>query len=424
MAPCRRRQSGGRVARGVALAGAAVMLLGACGAPDGAISEPVVLRVALADDWARLDAVIEAVRTFERDNPGTQVNLRGLPFSQIPDTVRASAEAGEAVDVAQWHAFAAGAQELAEPLDDLWAQHLTADEWLPGALDDVTWQGVRYGVPLDTNALLLLANPALLEERGVDLPAAGTTFADIERLTRAVTSDDGSVRGLALPASTWVAYGWARANGGELVDVDGGEARVTLDAPEVVQALGFLGRLVREELVFPPPGRNVASEAFALFQAGHTALHLTGTWDILALSGRDLGWQPAVRPLPRGDPSTPRGTVLGGSSLYVPRGAPNHELAFQFMLQLTSDRMVQRYALEDGRLPARPRTFEAVASRRPEFRQALKLLHSASVMRLIAFPRAQAAFTKAVEDIFTGRVEARTALAEAQRIATGVGGAP
>lgn len=403
------------------LVSAAVVLAMACGGPDPAVSGPTVLRVALADDWAGLDAVTDAVRTFERDHPGVRVQIRGLPFAQIPEVVSTGGAAGEQFHVAHWHAFAAGAQGLAEPLDDLWEQHLTPQEWLPGALEDVTWEGVRYGVPLDTNALLLLANPDLLAEQGLDIPAAGYTFEDVERLARAVTAGNSGVRAVALPASTWVAYGWARANGGEVVAVGPQGARVTLDDPRVVEALDFLGDLVRDELAFPPPGRNVAGEAFALFRSGHTALHLTGTWDILALADRDVTWQPAVRPLPAGPAAASAGTALGGSSLYVPRGADGPELAFDFMLHLTADATVERFAAEDGRLPARPRTFAAVAALHPEFEQALELLPTASAMRLIAFPQAQAAFTKAVEDIFTGRVDARTALEEAQWAADAAG---
>ncbi|MDP8930508.1 MAG: extracellular solute-binding protein, partial [Actinomycetota bacterium] len=374
-----------------------------------------VLQVLLADDWVTVDAVIHAVRTFERDHPGVRVQISGAQFSHIPDMALTGGRAGDPVDVAQWHAFAAGARGLAEPLDDLWQGQLSAEEFFPGAVDDVTWAGSRYGVPLDTNVLLLMANSRLLVERKVKLPEGTYTFADFERVARAVTSGGGDLRGIALPTSTWVAYGWIRANGGEIVEVNGTEVRFTLDAPQVVEALGFLGHLIDEGLAFPPVIASSSEDAYSLFQAGRTALHLSGMWALVGQEPAGVGR--VVLPLPQGARGTTRGTVLGGSSLYVPRGSPNRELAFEFMLHLASDRYALWLAEEEGRLPTRPRTFDAFVAQRPAFATALEQLRWAGVMRLIAFPEAQAAFDKAVEDIFTGRVEAAVALARAQQAA-------
>lgn len=408
----------------VALALVAACAGGAAEQPEerakGAVT--TVLQVLLADDWAKVDAVIDAIRTFERDHPGVRVQMTGAQFSHIPDMALTGGRAGDPVDVAHWHAFAAGARGLAEPLDDLWQGRLSADEFFPGAVDDVTWAGTRYGVPLDTNVLLLMANPRLLNERKVKLPEGAYTFAEVERIARAVTSGGGDLRGIALPSSTWVAYGWIRANGGEIVEVDGTDVRFTLDAPQVVEALGFLGHLTHEGLAFPPVIASSSEDAFSLFQAGRTALHLSGIWDVVASGEEEAGVGTVMLPLPRGARGNTRGTVLGGSSLYVPRGSPNRELAFEFMLHLASDRYALRLAEEEGRLPTRPRTFEAFVAQRPVFATALEQLRLAAVMRLIAFPEAQAAFDKAVEDIFTGRVDAAVALARAQQAAQQSGG--
>ncbi len=376
-----------------------------------------VLHVLLADDWAAVAPVIDAVRAFERDHPGVRVQITGAQFSHIPDMALARGRAGDPVDVAHWHAFAAGARGLAEPVDDLWQGRLSSEEFFAAAVEGVTWAGVRYGVPLDTNVLLLMANPRLLAERNVTLPRGPYTFADFERIAGAVTSGGGGMRGIALPSSTWVAYGWIRANGGEIVEVDGAAVRFTLDSPQVVEALGFLGRLAREGLAFPPVIGGSSRDSFSLFEAGQAALHLSGIWDAVSLAEKGLGWAPETLPLPRGGQGMASGTALGGSSLYVPRGSPNRELAFEFMLHLASDPYALRLAEEEGRLPTRPATFETLVSRRPVLGIALEQLQSASVMRLIAFPEAQAAFKQAVEDIFTGRVDAAAALARAQQAA-------
>jgi ABC-type glycerol-3-phosphate transport system substrate-binding protein len=49
------------------------------------------------------------------------------------------------------------------------------EDYLPGAVLDVTWDGQRYGVPLDVNALVLLANGDLLEAAGVSRKTCATS---------------------------------------------------------------------------------------------------------------------------------------------------------------------------------------------------------------------------------------------------------
>jgi multiple sugar transport system substrate-binding protein len=111
-------------------------------------SDPAVLRVVMADDWATAPVVREVVDDFERDHPGVRVQMQAAPFSRIPELVAAGTGAEQPYDLAHWHAFAAAAAGLAEPLDDRWeAAGLRDEEYLPGALADVVWLGTRYGVP-------------------------------------------------------------------------------------------------------------------------------------------------------------------------------------------------------------------------------------------------------------------------------------
>ncbi|MEX0834841.1 MAG: extracellular solute-binding protein, partial [Nitriliruptor sp.] len=140
----------------VALTSAFALLTG-CASGTAAAPRPA-LSVVLADDWETAPTVRQVVRDFERDHE-VRVQVQAAPFSQIPDLVRNASDLGDPFDLAHWHAFAAAADGLAEPLDERWrVAGLRAADYLPGAVDDVTWEGVRYGVPLDVNALVLLAS--------------------------------------------------------------------------------------------------------------------------------------------------------------------------------------------------------------------------------------------------------------------------
>jgi multiple sugar transport system substrate-binding protein len=392
-------------------------LVGACAASAPA-TEPVLLRVVMADDWATAPAVREVVDDFERDNDGVRVQIQGAPFSQIPELVASGTSLEQPYDVAHWHAFAAAAAGLAEPLDEQWdLAGLTDAEYLPGALADVTWRGGRYGVPLDTNALVLLVNRGALASAGLS-PDDLRTIDGFQAAAGAVTEAGEVDHAMAVSASSWPAYGWIRAHGGELVRVDptSGVPTFTFDDPATVAALELLTGLVREGQAPPPFAPDLALDAVQSFSQGSIAVHASGSWDlpVIARAAED-DLDVAVLPLPQTDPDRPR-TVLGGSSLFVPVGSPHADLAFELMLRLTEDPVALRLAEEEGRLPARVRVFdEPLFTSDPMIAAFVAELPHAEVMPLIAYPEVSDVFREALEDIVSGRLLPAEAMDRVQR---------
>lgn len=375
----------------------------------------MTLRVLMTDDWAGTPTVLDAVRDFEAARSGVRVNVEGVPVREMMPLVKAGIKAGTPPDVAQGHAFAAAAQGIAQPLDDLWDGRLEAGEYLPGAVEDVTWGGRRYGVPLDTNAMVLLYNKEHFAGTAVAPPTEWSTFGDMQRAAAAVTSPDGSRRAVAFPFNTWQVYGWIRANGGEVVEVAGdGRVRVTLDAPAVVEAVGFLAGLVREGHAFASLRNDVFTDADALFRSGSASVLPSGSWAFPALEAAGADRYGSAL-LPRGTTGTTRGSALGGSSLFVPQGSNHRALAFAFMLHLTADRYALRAAKEGGRLPARPRVFRDPYFEGPALQVVLDELEVAAPFKLVALPEVSSLFSQAVDDALRGRKEAGDALRDAQR---------
>jgi hypothetical protein len=176
----------------------------------------------MADDWASAPIVGEVVDEFERatgaDGPGAERPVLADPRS---GPVRGGAR--QPHDVVHWHAFAAAAAGLAQPVDDLWGDAgLTAEEYVPGALEDVTWDGQRFGVPLDINALVLMVNAASFERAGPRARGRRDP-AGVRAAAEQVVSSGASEYAITVSASSWAAYGWIVANGGQLLtrDADG-----------------------------------------------------------------------------------------------------------------------------------------------------------------------------------------------------------
>jgi multiple sugar transport system substrate-binding protein len=220
-------------------------------------------------------------------------------------------------------------------------------------------------------------------------------------------------------ASSWAAYGWIRAFGGDLMEVDDdGEVTFTFDDPRTVAALDTLQQLVRDGTAPPPFAPDLALDAIQAFTEGTTAMHTSGSWD-LPVTRRAI--DPAVEqedvlvlPMPVGEGDT--GTVLGGSSLFVPTGAAERELAFELMLALTEDEVALELAFTEGRLPAVAELYEHEAfQREPDLAAFVDELPRADVMPLIAYPQLEGAFGEALEAVLKQQQDAATAMAAVQR---------
>jgi len=379
---------------------------------------PTALRVLMTDDWAT-PPFLSAVREFEGSHPGVRIEIEKLPIRHMGETVRAQVAEGNPPDVVQWHAFAAGAQGLAEPLDDLWQSYdIQASEYFPGAVEDVTWGSHLYGVPLDTNALTLFYRVDSLRSANLPIPPQIHSFDDLERYAKALSKTDGTQKAMALPNSYWQAYGWIRANGGEVLEVaDDGAPRFTFDSPPVVEAVAFLSSLVRNGYAFPPAGADSGNDALSLFRAGTAAMHTSGSWDLATLQKDPTGDNYRVTLMPNGVTGQTKGTAMGGSSLFVPKGAKHRVLAFEFMQLLTNDHYALRLAKEEGRLPVRTRVFSDPYFQDPGLQVFLEQLKTAHPLLVDAFPLAAKALDKALNEVLFRGADAATSLKEAQKVA-------
>ncbi|MTV25817.1 extracellular solute-binding protein [Nitriliruptoraceae bacterium ZYF776] len=397
-------------------------LLAGCAASEPP-AEPRVLRVVMADDWASAPAFRDVVATFEADHDDVEVRVEAVPFSQIPDLVRNAADLDDPYDLAHWHAFSAAAGGFAEPLDEQWERAgLLPEEYLPGAVEDVTWEGRRYGVPLDVNALVLLVNRAQLAAAGVEHDALTDAEGFLE-VARTIVDSGAAERAITSSVSTWAAYGWIRAFGGDVLTTGPeGETVFTFDDPATVAAIDLLGQLAGQELATPLHSPDQAIDAVQLFTGGTAAIHPTGSWD-LAVAGRAsevTDEDVDAVPLPRGHGDT--GTVLGGSSLFVPEGSEHADLAFDLALALTEDEVAMTFAEQEGRLPARRRVYEDPAAsftERPAMATVVAELEEADVLPLYAYPDLLEDFRNALELVLRGQQDAATAMRQVQERAEG-----
>jgi ABC-type glycerol-3-phosphate transport system substrate-binding protein len=392
------------------------------GAPDRNPSlsgRRLTLRVWMAADYTNQAPIRDLVADFQRAYPNIRVEMTGYVWEEMPAKVRLAISQGAPPDVAHQHAFAMGAQGMAEPLDDLWQGWGAADQFMPGAMEDVTWKGLRYGVPLDINALFTIYNKAAFAGAGLAPPGRGYTFEQLRSDLAKLTTPDRARYGIALSASGWDMYGPVRSHGGELLREQDGRVQVTLDDPQVVATVRFFADLGKRQLgTLPPPQPRQSDHPVTLFSQRKVALFFSGPWDLARLrveAPADIYAEVGTAPLPVASAGAPSASVQGGGSLFVPRGAAQREAAFEFMKWAVADRYALRMAREMNRFPVRSALY-----RHPYFKDDPLLLpffeqlQTARPYKLEAYASASGAWEEALHAAFAPDADVEAILRAAQ----------
>jgi multiple sugar transport system substrate-binding protein len=222
-----------RRGRAAAVAASVALLLAACSGGDGAgdtgttasaapSDEPVTLRMSWWGNDIRAKATQDAVDAFQAEHPNITVETSSGSFDGYHDTLSTQIAANDAPDVQQLQGeFMAqyGEQGALLELTDVDTSKL--DE---GTLSNGNIDGKQVAVPTGLSTLGFVANPALFEQAGVEMPD-DTTWTWDEFATIAKQISDGSPEGIhgtkslgwdITEMATWVAQ-----RGGQLWTDDG-----------------------------------------------------------------------------------------------------------------------------------------------------------------------------------------------------------
>lgn len=367
---------------------------------------PITLDIWLDLDFVANDPLFrEMASDFERAYPNVDVNIRAFARETIPGKVRAALQVGDPPDLVQGHVFAVAAQGYAEPLDDLWAEWGAEDQFMPESIDEVTWNGVKYGVPLDIYTLVLIYNKAHFEEANLPYPDAGYTWRQFAEDAATLTRDDGSRYGLGFTVEPWYVFAWlAEAGGNVMVGDPFIGYRFTLDDPNNVEGLRFLTSMARDGYGPLPTSRpRDYEDPRKLFLNDQISMFFGTPWDIHYIQSQSPDFPLGVTELPETPAGAGAASALGSTALYVPRGARNRQIAFEFMKWATSDRYALPMARRLGHYPARAwlQTTPHFAGN-PLLKPFLLQLDAARPYRLDAFPEVERAFADAIKAAFYG----------------------
>ncbi|WP_157812103.1 ABC transporter substrate-binding protein [Alteribacter populi] len=375
--------------------------------------DDTTIEVWLAADYVDEAPVVDAIEEFMEVYPNITVETAGHTWQDMQNQVRLAVNGGAAPDLAHHHAFAMGSQGLAEPVDDLWEEWGAEDEFLPGAVDNVTWEGTKYGVPIDINTTFYLYNTEMFEEKGLEPP---TTLEELTEVSKAVSEGEDGLAGFVPSASGWGLHGFIVASGGDVLTEVEGQFQPDLNndtVKEVVKAYTELAT-VHDVAPIPPAQARQSDHPVAMFGNERAAAIVSGPFDISRIENEfpEMYDKVGTAPIPGSD----RGSVAGGGSMFVPRGSENKEISFELMKWIISDKYGIRMAAEMGRHPVKEHLYEDELYADPLLEPFVETLPYAEQFYLEAFPEANDAHGQAFRNVFDGD-DVEEAFNEAQRLA-------
>lgn len=352
-----------RIAGPIALGASALLLLSGCagfgggstgGSGEGGDADTTLSFTTWASESEQA-ALEELVAQFEEES-GATVELNVVPYEQMFSNIDAQLASGEAPDIFRVDYGNLGVYSSQEQLLDL-SSYFSAEEsgaFTPAMWEAVSYEGVPYGVPHQTDVSALLVNLDMLEAAGIDTASLPTSQDD------AWTWDEfGEVAAQlreTLPAEqypfvvNWQQGGaarwlsWLFQAGGSFLAEDG---TPTIDSSEGAAALDFTRSFYDNEWVPPASTPTGTVYADSLFAEQTTAMAFVGSFLVPDMDYfNEFEW--TALPMPVDERGA---TDLGGNALVATAGTDSPDLAAEFLRFMVSEEAMAAFCGATNELP-------------------------------------------------------------------------
>jgi len=239
------------------------------------------------------------------------------------------------------------------------------DDFWPKVLDSYTYKGKLYGLPKETNMMMMFYNKKLFREAGVPYPSINPDrpwvwekefLSAAKKLTKDYNGD-GKIDQFGCSANTawWVVYPILWSAGGDIFNKD--ITKCIIDSPEAIRALQWYADLRLKYNVSPTP---VQAEAFGVVGAdydmmaqGKIAIVFNNSIPIYPLRKyKDVDWDVAPFPAWEGK-LRERVNLCSGGGFTVSATTQHSEEAFKFLAFLTGKESAAVWASLLGWVPTR-----------------------------------------------------------------------
>ena len=323
---------------------------GSTEAPSGSIT----FWIQSADPFVAAHKAV--IAEFEKDNPGSKVNLVQLPFADFQTRLTASLPQGTGPDAFEGYVPWMTGAIRAGQLDPVPSSYLTTADiekrYYSSTLPSLKYKDTYFGLPANLAAgstRVLLINSDVVRKAAVTVPADGASFEawvafwkSLTKQANGKTTLEGLGQSCGQPADQFLSY--LLEYGGSLLSED--QRSAAFNSPAGVSALTTLTQLTTKYHV-----DDAAITDNNCIPQGVAATGYRGTWVLAAYKATFPNFTGEYRlmPLPTGAKND---LWQGGSGwgTFVPAKSVNKDLAWKFLQYLDQHRA--EWIKQTGEIPA------------------------------------------------------------------------
>ncbi len=283
-------------------------------------------------DPAELPPFEAIVAAYEEANPGVNVEVQHAPWSGYFTRLDAQLAAGAGPDVffiTNVPSYAA--RGALAPLDAHIAETgFPIEDYNQETLRSHSYQGALYSLPRDNATIALYYNIDAFDAAGLSYPDDTWAWDDLRAAAAALTEMEGNRvtrYGVVMESNDWPI--WIAQNGGSVFDDPIAPTTFTMDAPEAVAAVQYIGDMINEDRSMPSfLESSQAGGTTQMFLSEQAAMSITNAARLGSYAAADFEW--AVAPLPTG-PDGIRANRIGGAGFGMNPNAADPEAAWNFL---------------------------------------------------------------------------------------------
>jgi multiple sugar transport system substrate-binding protein len=291
------------------------------------------------------DVMAGIIDTWNKDHPEVQVRIDVVPFdasAAYSEKMTAAAAAGAPPDVFldPSGAWAVGL-DLAIVLDPYMDRDgITLDDYYPGAVERVMWEGQTYGIPFNMDTRGLWWNKQLFTDAGLDPEVPPKTWDELydycTKINNKNDQGDLEVIGFLPRFDQAMYYSFIYQNGGRVQTFEKEHRPPTLlfDSQAGKEALAFMKKLVDLNGGFENQEAFVSSFTGAAndpFYMGQLAMMISGPWRLPDIRKYvpDMEW--GLAPEPIGPSADGPCTLVGGFEVSIPKLSKSYDGAWEIV---------------------------------------------------------------------------------------------
>ncbi|WOI33758.1 extracellular solute-binding protein [Tritonibacter scottomollicae] len=317
-----------------------------CG--TSAMAETTLNALFMAQAAYSEDDIRAMTASFESAHPDVKINLEFVPYEGLHDKTVLSQGAGGGYDVVLFDVIWPAEYSENGILLDV-SDKITEDMKagiLPGAWTTVDYDGKSYGMPWILDTKYLFYNKDMLKQAGIDTPPA--TWAELQEDAQTI-KDAGLV-------DHPIVWSWAQAEAAicdytTLLSAFGGDF-LKEGAPEFqtgggLDALHYMVDSYKSGLTNPNSKEFLEEDVRNVFQNGDAAFALNWTYMYnLANTSEEskVAGNVGVVPAPGVEGSSSVSAVNGSMGLGIPSTSENPDLAWDYIVHMTSQPVQDTYA--------------------------------------------------------------------------------